>query len=120
MALVNLESMASFIRKEWLHYNLQIKVELEVYKRLESLDTVKSYEVEPFIIPYVFNGLEKHYVPDLMIKYVNGSADLVEIKSERDVNTKQVIAKNKAAINYAKQHGMGFKLITNETIETAL
>ena len=96
------------------------KLELEAYKRLESLDTVKSYEVEPFIIPYVFNGLEKHYVPDLMIKYVNGSADLVEIKSERDVNTKQVIAKNKAAINYAKQYGMEFKLITNKTIETAL
>jgi hypothetical protein len=96
------------------------KLELEVYKRLESLDAVKSYEAEPFIIPYAFNGLEKHYVPDLIIKYVDGSADLVEIKSERDVNTKQVIAKNKAAIDYAKQHGMRFKLITNETIETAL
>jgi len=30
-----------------------------------------------------------------MIKYVNGSADLVEIKSERDVTKNQGIAKNK-------------------------
>lgn len=109
-----------YSRKNGCILNYKSILELNVYKRLESLDTVKSFEVEPLIIPYTFNGLEKHYVPDLVIKYVDGSVDLVEIKSKRDVNTKQVIEKNKAAIRYAKRHGMRYKLITNETIETAL
>ena len=54
-----------------------------------------------------------------MIKYVNGSADLVEIKVSVDVNKKQVIAKNKAAINWMLNNtAWNLSSLTNETIET--
>lgn len=57
-------------------------LELAWYELLERLDVVVSYEVEPCVIPYEFTGILHRYLPDLLVRYRDGSKQLVEIKPE--------------------------------------
>jgi len=66
--------------RKTLHYRSQL--ELHWYQFLEKLEKVVSYKVEPFTIPYSWNGTIHLYHPDLLIEYQDKSLELVEIKPE--------------------------------------
>jgi len=87
--------------KKTLHYRSQL--EMNWYQLLEQMNKVKAYHVEPYIIPYKFEGLTKHYLPDLRIVYTDGTFELVEIKPESLWNNPKNQAKWKAARRWCKK-----------------
>lgn len=57
-------------------------LELEFYKLLDEDNSVLSYEAEPVIIPYTYEGRTHSYFIDLKVTYKDSSVKLVEIKPE--------------------------------------
>ena len=78
------------------------------YARMLDEDVeVVEWTHEPFRIPYMFEGYAKNYIPDFLVKYENGTDQLVEVKpkilSESPVNlAKSLAAKKWCEANDAK------------------
>jgi len=102
--------------KQMLHYRSQL--ELNWYQLLEKMKKVKKYQVEPCVIPYEFEGMQKHYVPDLRIVYTDGSSELVEIKPEPFWNHPINQAKWKAARHWCKtrKRSISFRVVGYEEL----
>ena len=65
-----------------LHYRSQL--ELHWYQLLEKLSKVRAYYVEPVVIEYQWKRRIRRYIPDLRVRYTDGTTELIEIKPERD------------------------------------
>lgn len=92
--------------------------EKEVYEILDHLSNVETYCAEPFSIPYYFQEkYKRHYIPDLLITYSNGSRRLVEIKPKFFVTDGKNQAKFEAARLFCENNGFQFAVWTEETIE---
>jgi len=79
----------------WLHY--RSLWEKNWYQLLEKLDKVKGYWVEPVVIEYSWDGGTHCYLPDLLVFYIDGTRDLVEIKPRYRRKDSRNQAKFKAA-----------------------
>lgn len=112
----NAEHGQFYSEKNGLTMRYRSSLELAVFRFLEENEDVASYEVESIIIPYEFGGLVRHYVPDLVIRYVDGRIEIAEIKRVNDMSTRRVEVKARAAREYAKQHGMEYVFITDAMI----
>lgn len=92
--------------------------ELLAYQLLEQISNVKSYETEPFKIPYKDrNGINRHYVPDILITYFDGSKELIEIKPERRLQEEDNLFKAEIARQYCKDNGITFNIWTEKYLE---
>jgi len=82
--------------------------ELKTYEALEQDFSVLKYEVEPFRIPYQWkNGLH-YYIPDILVTYLDGSQEIIEVKPEYKLKDKYTICKLKAGEKYALEKGLQF------------
>ncbi len=91
--------------------------EEEVYKCLENLNEVESYDVEPFPINYWFKGEAKSYFPDLIVHFTDGHTEVWEIKPKNQTTLEVNDAKWTAANNYCMTRNMDFKVLTERGIE---
>lgn len=94
--------------------------ELQYMKWLDDNLDVESYIYEGVIVGYVGNkttGKIKHYYPDLLVKYVDGTQCLVEIKPDSKVD--QVTNKKKfaAAKVWCADHNANFVVVTETTLK---
>jgi len=122
--LANKGPLFAGIQGEWV---LSFKADQQVYVRsswerrvlavLDHYDEIEEVEVEPFAIPYTFEGVEKQYIPDLLITFEGGVRELWEIKPLRFCDTPQNQAKFKALRSYAMTKGMNSRIVTLEAIE---
>lgn len=94
--------------KKTIHYRSGL--ELMAFKILETLRKVSSYEVEPFSIEYEFDGRVRRYIPDLLVRYTDGSMELIEIKPDAMINLPINLAKAVAAEKYCQLNGMKFSI----------
>uniref|UniRef100_A0A6M3KS59 Nuclease associated modular domain-containing protein n=1 Tax=viral metagenome TaxID=1070528 RepID=A0A6M3KS59_9ZZZZ len=101
-------------RKE-IHY--RSSYELFAYELLEKMSMVFSYEVEPFSITYR-KGFDEigEYIPDILITYMDGSQELIEVKPERELENDNVVKKIKAAKKYCKKNDMSFSIWTENQV----
>jgi hypothetical protein len=91
--------------------------ELHVFKLLDKMPMVESYEYEPFAIPYRRNYDDKaSYYPDILIKYIDGSKKLVEIKSLYNLYDEVNDKKFKAARKFCNKVGIVFEVWTEDFI----
>lgn len=96
--------------KEYITYRSLWEKKYFIY--LDSNPDILSYDVEPFKIPYVYKGIEKNYIPDLLIRYKCGKKYILEIKPTRWLNTDITQAKATAGRKYAEERGMVYKIVT--------
>lgn len=110
------------------------------YGFMRYLDThpdVIAWASEPIRIPYYNHFKKTHtvYVPDFLVRYVNGSGqmrtELIEIKpmsqtlmeKARGIQNKMKVALNKmkwaAAQNWCKKNGCTFVILTEEQLYKA-
>lgn len=89
--------------------------ELIAFKILELMSQVQSYDRCKYVLSYKSeSSLIKNYLPDILVKYVNGIEEIIEIKplyKLKDFNTK---SKFKAGKNYAKQHNLKYSVWTEK------
>jgi hypothetical protein len=82
----------------------------------ENDDSVISFEYEPCVISYKFDGKTRKYFPDFLVDLDSGNKMLVEVKPECFVSDSINIAKFEAAINYCKDNNLKFKILTEKEI----
>jgi len=102
--------------KKLLYY--RSRYELMAYKRLEQMQEVSSYEVEPFSIRYIGQeGYERTYTPDILVHYSDGHKEVIEVKPARVLELWDNPAKFKALSEYVdKQDDMSFRIWTEKEI----
>jgi hypothetical protein len=84
-------------------------------KWLDDNDDIKSYSYESVIIGYLGNkstGKMRHYYPDLLLEYIDGHKQLVEIKPSSKVEQKTNQKKFEAAKVWCKDHDCEFIIMT--------
>jgi hypothetical protein len=90
--------------------------ELVAYQILDSLSKVLTYKSEPFRIPYLLDGVEHTYIPDILVTYTDRTLELIEIKPERQVSETSVQAKSLAAINFCDNLGIPYTIWTEKEL----
>jgi hypothetical protein len=90
--------------------------ESKVYELLDSWVEVEGFAVEPFKIPYVFEGKPKTYTPDILVSFLDGHKELWEIKPENQTGLPINKAKWKSAEAACDTRGWLFKVITEQVI----
>lgn len=110
--------------------------ERQVFKYLDDNDSVKSWNSEEVIIPYVCatDGKRHRYFTDLKVVFTNGSTYIIEIKPKKQTMAPQkrrktrkylnevlTYAKNtskwEAADKWATARGYKFTIWTEDTIK---
>lgn len=88
--------------------------ECKVLECLELIPEVVSYEVEPIKngIPYIFEGEQHLYYPDLFIKFADGHVEIWEIKPASQTMLPKNEAKWSAANGYCFTRDWKFIVIT--------
>jgi hypothetical protein len=90
--------------------------ELIAYQILDQLSIVKSYQCDPFRIPYIFKDDTHTYIPDILVTYVDNSQELIEVKPERFLLDEKVVAKSIAAKQYCVTLGIKYSLWTEKNL----
>ncbi len=83
---------------------------------LDQDETVKTYVYEPFAVPYLFEGVQKNYIPDILITYENGTKTLVEVKPKAFVDHGINQAKFAAARNLCVLLDISFEVWTEDIL----
>jgi len=89
--------------------------ELKYMEHMDSDDKVLRFEYEQVKIPYISNvrtGKIRHYYPDFLVTYVDGTQKLVEIKPKKRLDQAKVTKKLKAAEVWCREHGVTLAVLT--------
>jgi hypothetical protein len=99
-------------------------LERDLFILLNWNSRVDSFLSQPVTIDYDDGTKKRKYTPDVLIRYANKNRPplLVEVKHRKDLKKDwaELKPKFRAAIHYAKQHGMRFKIMTEVEIRTQL
>jgi len=95
-------------------------LELKALVLFELDPSVVSFTTEPYSIQYVFDGVEKRYVPDIEVFYDDGSSCLIEIKPSFQIDDPINIAKFEVARDFCTRNNMNFKVLTELEINQAI
>lgn len=102
--------------------------EISFIRWMEASRKVRGWASECVCIPYFLNGRQRRYFPDFYLEMADGTRLLVEIKPKNQTTPPlnenswawQTWITNchkwKAAQEWCTHHGMGFKIITENTI----
>ena len=90
--------------------------ECEVYEALEHIEEVLSYDVEPFKVPYLFEGEKHDYHPDLVVSFTDGHTEVWEIKPSNQTDLPKNHAKWNSCDTFCKNRGWKFVVMTEKGI----
>ena len=90
--------------------------EKTVYELLDSWHNCTAYEVEPFAIPYIHQGEQHDYTPDVLVSYLNGFMEVWEIKPANQTLLEKNQDKWFAAQRACEARCWGFKVMTESSI----
>lgn len=94
--------------------------ELEAYKHLEADKNVILYDRECIKIPYFYDGINRFYIPDIYIEFINGDKKLVEVKAEWAINNERNKIKFKVANDYCLSNNLTFEVWTEKELKIGL
>ena len=95
-----------FARSSW---------EKDFMEKLDNDDIVLSAIFEPFVVMYRYAQKQRHYIPDILIIYKDGTKKLVEIKPSCFLDAQINIDKFSAAKKYCEEKGMTFEVWTEKS-----
>jgi len=87
---------------------------------LDKNEDIVGFLHEPFSLKYLFEGLEKNYIPDFFIEYKSGIKKVIEIKPKCFVEYEINQFKFQAAKDYCQEKGYVFEIWTEEDIKKLL
>jgi hypothetical protein len=87
-----------------------------VYECLDQMNEVTAYEAEPFKIPYIWNGSQHEYSPDILVVFADGHREVWEIKPADQTALEQNQCKWRAAVEVCKPRGWEFVVQTEKGI----
>lgn len=86
--------------------------EMTMYLLLEFSNDVLYYNVEPFFINYLYEGINRRYYPDVLVAYSN-KTHLIEVKPNNKYmrNEPKNLAKFNAGYKYAEENNMEYLIL---------
>lgn len=90
----------------------QSSYELKAYQILETSDTVKQFDRCNLLIEYEYKEKKKQYLPDIQVKYNDGSEVLIETKPLQFTQDPINLAKWEGARKYCSENNMVFVIWT--------
>lgn len=90
--------------------------ELQAFKMLEQMSEVLSYEYESIHIPYYYDGRWFNYFPDILIKYISGRKEIVEVKPKFRLNDAQCQIKLAELRKYCQENDIVCSIWTEEEL----
>lgn len=109
-------------------HEFESSLERDLITIVEFDSNVESFEEQPVRIHYIDEaGKPRHYTPDILVKYRTDRPPgcwmkprLCEVKFRVDLwkNWPQLKPKFRAAVRFAAEHGMEFKILTEKEIRT--
>ena len=91
--------------------------EARVLHLLDCCPDVEHVNVEPFAIPYTFDGVVHHYIPDFLVHMACGIREVWEVKPEELLPDPVNQAKIEALNAYVVDHEMNARIVTLADIE---
>ncbi len=98
------------------HLYYQSSYELKSFQLLEQLTVVKSYERCCYIIAYEFNGKVHTYAPDILVTYITGEQEVVEVKPKFQLQYLRTKNKIDAATAFFSKSNIRFSVWTEQEI----
>lgn len=97
--------------------NYDSALEREYMVELERDPSVKNWTKKHGIkIPYKFLGFTRHYLPDFLVEYQDGSKELHETKGLPLLLWTSTKLKGESAEEYCKKQGWKYKKITKGSL----
>jgi len=94
----------AWVRSSW---------ELRLVRVLDLHPQVTKVEVEPFQIPYSFEGFTRIYIPDFLVTLVGGVKEVWEVKADYLLWDSKTLAKQKALNDLVSVKGFNSCLVTS-------
>lgn len=94
-----------FARSSWEKNSMQ---------KIDEDEKIVSAIFEPFVLSYQYDR-QRHYIPDLLIIYTDGTKKLVEIKPSYFLDAEINKCKFAAAQKYCEEKGIVFEVWTEKT-----
>ncbi|MFT4207739.1 MAG: Tn7 transposase TnsA N-terminal domain-containing protein [Ralstonia sp.] len=79
---------------------------------------VHSYEVQPSFESISVGGSPERYVPDVRIRFVDGTEGWFEVKPDVRLKSKRVARRLDAAADHFAQSGRRFRVVTDKQLDT--
>lgn len=95
-----------FARSSW---------EKDFMEKLDNDNIILSAIFEPFVVMYRYAQKQRHYIPDLLILYKDGTKKLIEIKPSCFLDAEINKCKFSAAQKYCDEKGMTFEVWTEKS-----
>ena len=92
-------------------------LEADFYKCLEEDNSVKSFRVEPFKVPYYWQGKWHDYTPDIYVEYSDGDKEIWEVKPSSRTDDDQNKAKWASAKSATENVGWKFVVMTEVVLD---
>jgi len=86
--------------------------ELSAFQILEQMSVVKRFTSKTQSIKYEFEGKTCRYLPDILVDYLDGSVEVIEVKAECFRNDLKNQAKFKAARKWCAERRCTFSIWT--------
>jgi len=87
------------------------------YLKIAEFDSMITYiSAQPISITYLFEGKEKTYFPDFLIKTRDFREYLVEVKPESKKYLSENQIKFQVGMSYAKENGIEFRILSEKDI----
>lgn len=77
-------------------------------QQLDADSNVMSWKSEGFSIPYELDGKTHRYIPDLLVEYVDGHREFIEVKPHELRNYPKNAAKREAAKKWCVENGIAY------------
>lgn len=89
-----------------------------VMKYLDACDVVATWNYECVRIPYYYNNNKRWYVPDFIVTFWGGEADMWEVKPKKFVSTQKNELKESAAREWCKQNDIStYRVLTGDDLK---
>jgi hypothetical protein len=105
-----------FSNKNDRHMVFMSSYERRAFEILDAVDSVRSYEEQPYAISYCYRGARLQYVPDAIVRFKDGRSALLEIKPRSQLTKEKIIAKAKAAISFCQRRGLQYMIWTEDLL----
>lgn len=80
-------------------------------RALDTCGIVDAFAEQAIRIPYTLDGIQRDYIPDLLVRTVEGLAYVIEVKARPQLADRTVQIKARAAEAFLGRHGIGYCLV---------
>jgi hypothetical protein len=88
--------------------------ERRAFEILDVLESVASYEEQPYTITYEYCGAKSQYTPDALVRFKDGHTAILEIKPRSKLASPKVAAKAQAALAFCHERGIRYMIWTED------